>query len=281
MASVSYTTPFGRLPRWVANLLLVGLVVYFAWVMGRLTWLIAWQDPVMAGPSASATAASLAPAGERTPLAAYDLFGRPPVGTPVAEAVKQTAPETRLRMRLEGVMVAARAEESGAIVSGTDGSTAYYRVGDVMPGNIELVEVDPVRILIRRNGEVESLAFEDDDAAGMVSEVPQGAGGMSPEAFVEDAQAQLAAEGDAALQRYGLKPVEPGATQGYVYDGSNAMLSALNLKQGDVITAINGQPLGDLDQDRQLLENWRDQQQIQLEVMRDGASFTVNYALPQ
>ncbi|ROU01717.1 general secretion pathway protein GspC [Marinobacter sp. R17] len=281
MASVTFTTPFGRLPRWVANLLLVGLVIYFAWVMGRLTWMIAWQDPVMAGPTASATAASLDSAVEQTPLAAYDLFGRPPVGAPVAEAVKQTAPETNLRMHLEGVMVAARSEESGAIVSGTDGSTAYYRVGDVMPGDIELVEVDPLRILIRRNGEVESLAFEDGDAEGMVSEVQDETRGMSPEAFVEDAQAQLAAEGDAALQRYGLKPVASGSQQGYVYDGSNPMLSALNLKEGDVITAINGQPLGDIEQDRQLLEDWRNQPQIQVEVMRDGASFTVNYALPQ
>lgn len=280
MASVHYTTAFGRLPRWLANLLLVGLVIYFAWVLGRLTWMIAWTDPVMAGPRATAGALQSDQAGTMAHLAAFDLFGRPDAGTPVAAAVKQNAPATNLRMKLEGVLVAARPELSGAIVAGTDGTTAYYRVGDVMPGDVELVEVEGQRVLIRRNGEVESLAFEDGDSEVMVSQVDE-QGFDSPEAFVAEAQAQLAAEGDAALQKYGLQPAEPGAAQGYVYDGSSAMLSALNLKAGDVITAINGQALGDIEQDRELLNSWRDQSQIEIEVMRDGASFTVSYALPQ
>ncbi|ENO16989.2 general secretion pathway protein GspC [Marinobacter nanhaiticus D15-8W] len=266
-------------PRWIANLLLIGLVVYFAWLMGRITWMVVWNDPVMVGPQATARA-STAGQGQTTPLAAYDLFGRPDAGAPVAEAVRRSAPETHLRMRLEGVLEATQPELSGAIVSGTDGSTAYYRVGDIMPGNIELAEVESQRILIRRNGEIESLAFEEGEGDGMVSQV-EDVDYASPEAFVEDAQAELAAQGDAALQQYGLRPVEPGSSQGYVYDGSNPMLSALNLQAGDVITAINGQSLGDIEQDRELLNSWRDQPQIEVEVMRDGASFTVNYALPQ
>lgn len=267
-------------PRWIANLLLIGLVVYFAWVMGRLTWMVVWTDPVMVGPRVITQANGGGTGESSTPLAAYDLFGRPEAGTPVAEAVRRSAPETHLRMRLEGVLVATQPELSGAIVSGTDGSTAYYRVGETMPGNIELAEVESQRILIRRNGEIESLAFEEGEGDGMVSQV-EDMDYSSPEAFVEDAQAELAAQGDIALQRFGLRPVEPGSTQGYVYDGSNAMLSALNLQSGDVITAINGQSLGDIEQDRELLNSWRDQPQIEVEVMRDGASFTVNYAIPQ
>ena len=279
MASVRYATPFGMVPRWIANLLLIGLVVYFAWMMGRLTWMVVWTDPVLVGPQPTVQASTVG-RSQATPLAAYDLFGRPDAGAPVAEAVRRTAPETRLRMRLEGVLVATQPELSGAIVSGTDGSTAYYRVGDTMPGSIELAEVESQRILIRRNGEIESLAFEESEGDGMVSQVDD-VDYSSPEAFVEDAQAELAAQGDAALQQYGLRPVEPGSTQGYVYDGSNPMLSALNLQAGDVITSINGQSLGDIEQDQELLNSWRDQPQIVVEVMRDGASFTVNYALPQ
>lgn len=280
MASVRYATPYGMVPRWIANLLLVGLVVYFAWMMGRLTWMIVWSDPVMVSPRATTSAQAADRNDSGMQLAAYDLFGRPEAGTPVAEAVRRSAPQTHLRMRLEGVLVATRPELSGAIVSGTDGSTAYYRVGDIMPGNIELAEVESQRILIRRNGEIESLAFEESEGDGMVSQV-ENVDYSSPEAFVEDAQAELAAQGDAALQQYGLRPVEPGSAQGYVYDGSNPMLSALNLQAGDVITAINGQSLGDIEQDRELLNSWREQPQIEVEVMRDGASFTVNYALPQ
>ncbi|WP_148862301.1 type II secretion system protein N [Marinobacter fonticola] len=280
MASVRYATPFASVPRWIANVLLIGLVIYSAWIMGRLTWMLVWTDPVMVGPRTSSQSSTAGETGQSQPLAAYDLFGRPDAGTPVAEAVRRSAPQTHLRMKLEGVLVATRPELSGAIVSGTDGSTAYYRVGETMPGNIELAEVESQRILIRRNGEIESLAFEEGEGEGMVSQV-EDADYASPEAFVEEAQAELAAQGDAALQQYGLRPVEPGTTQGYVYDGSNPMLSALNLQSGDVITAINGQSLGDIEQDRELLNSWRDMPQIEVEVMRDGVSFTVNYALPQ
>ncbi|WP_165856706.1 type II secretion system protein N [Marinobacter sp. JSM 1782161] len=281
MASIQGIASFNGLPRWLANLLLIGLVVYAAWFAGRLTWLAVWSDPLAPGLRATASAMASAAPGSRTPLAAYDLFGRPETGTPVAAVVKRSAPETNLRMTLEGVVVATRGADSGAIVAGTDGTTAYYHVGDIMPGDIELVEVESHRILIRRNGQVESLAFEEDGTGGMVSQSTE-ADYESPEAFVDDAREQLARDGDQALARYGLQPVTSGAAQGYVYDGSNPMLSALNLQSGDVITAINGQPLGDIEQDRALLDGgWREQEQIQVEVMRDGTSFTVNYALPQ
>ena len=68
---------------------------------------------------------------------------------------------------------------------------------------------------------------------------------------------------------------------GYVYDGSNAMLNAVNLQAGDVITAINGQRLGDISQDKALLENWRGQAQLEIEIERDGSILTISYAIPE
>lgn len=59
------------------------------------------------------------------------------------------------------------------------------------------------------------------------------------------------------------------------------MLNALNLQAGDVITAINGQRLGDLEQDKALLESWRDQPQLEIEIERDGTLLTVSYAIPE
>ena len=72
-----------------------------------------------------------------------------------------TKTETGLRLRLEGVLIGQRPEDSGAIVAGSNGETEYYRVGDRLPGNAELAEVEPARILIRRGGRYESLAFEE------------------------------------------------------------------------------------------------------------------------
>ncbi|MGP4844981.1 type II secretion system protein N [Marinobacter sp. 1Y8] len=267
------------LSRGLANVLLVALVVYFAWVIGRLTWIVAWTD---VGPSSVPVTQRVTSsnAASQDQLSSINLFGQPDAGTPVAEAERRAAPETNLRLKLEGVLVAEQSENSGAIVAGTDGTTAYYRVGELMPGNVELVEVESHRILIRRNGQVESLAFEDGDVDMMVAQVDE-PDVSSPDEFVDAAKQQLDAQGDAALMKYGLRAVESGQSEGYVYDGSSAMLNALNLKAGDVITAINGQALGDLDQDRELLNSWRDFPQINLEIARGEARFTVTYALPQ
>ncbi|WP_339803136.1 type II secretion system protein N [uncultured Marinobacter sp.] len=267
--------------RWLANLLLLGFVTHLALAAAWLTWTVLWQEqPVAPVYQVGAEGQSLASIGR--PLAAFEMFGRPPMDqVAAADTVRRNAPQTSLRLRLEGVLVSEQADQSSAIVSGSGTTTAHYRVGEMLPGNAELVEVEPGRILIRRQGAFETLAFDEEfSASGQVEEVPEVTQG-SPEDFVAEAQARLDREGATALLAFGLRPVEDGGSQGYVFDGSNAMLRAINLQPGDVITSVNGYQLGDLDQDRQLLENLRSERQLEVEVERAGARFTVTYALPQ
>lgn len=268
-----------RISRILANLLLVALVLYLGIALARVTWLLAWNDrPVPIAPSQ--VSAGAAPSLDY-PMASYDFFGRPAANSGVADVVKESAPETGLRLRLEGVLVGQRSEESGAIVAGSNGETAYYRVGDVLPGNAELVEVEGSRILLRRNGRYESLTFEDAADTGMVAEASPEPAESDAATFLADARAQLDTRGAAALGRYGLKPVDDSGASGYVYDGSNAMLNAVNLQAGDVITAINGQRLGDIEQDKSLLEDWKNQSQLDIEIERDGSILTISYAIPE
>ncbi|PXX91057.1 general secretion pathway protein GspC [Marinobacter vulgaris] len=274
MAAVS-TSGSQRFARLLANLLLVALVVYLAWVLAQTTWLVAWDErPV-------AVAASATAPRHLQPLAAHQIFGRAEGQARVAEVVRRSAPETRLNLRLQGVMVAERPEDSGAIVAGSNGVTEHYRVGDVLPGNAELAEVEPGRVLIRRNGQYESLTFDDEVPADMVEDVAEEPVASSPEQFLSDAREQLDSQGVAALVPYGLSPAGDDGSSGYFYDGSNAMLSAVGLRAGDVITAVNGQRLGDLEQDMMLFENWRSEPQLDIEIERDGSILTVSYAIPE
>ncbi|MFL1483448.1 type II secretion system protein N [Marinobacter sp. LN3S78] len=272
----------GWLPRWLGNLLMVGLLVHGAVGAAWLTWFLIWDEkPVVSlyqdgAPSAGGAARVSAPLGS------MELFGQTAGNQPVPETVRRNAPETRLRLTLEGVMVAERPENSGAIVTSGGNITAHYRVGEIIPGNAELVEVEPGRILIRRQGALESLAFDEDSEGPAIAAMePEAVSDDTSGDFLDQAQERLASEGANALLAFGLQPVEDGGSQGYVFDGSNAMLRAVNLREGDVITAINGYQLGDLEQDRQLLETLRSESQLQVEVERDGARFTVTYALPQ
>nr|WP_309045351.1 type II secretion system protein N [Marinobacter sp. F26243] len=271
-----------RIAKTVANLLLVWLVVYLSVAIANATWLFAWQDqPIVVAPAGGPSAVQAFGRSGSYPLASYEFFGRAEAPGEVAEAAKRAAPETGLRLRLEGVLVGQRPEDSGAIVAGSNGETAWYRVGDMLPGNAELAEVEAGRILIRRGGRYESLTFEEDNASTMVAEVAQVPAESSPEAFLENARQQLDSAGAAALTPYGLAPVDESGGSGYVYDGSNAMLNAVNLKAGDVITAINGQRLGDVQQDRSLLESWRGQASLDIEIERDGSILNISYAIPE
>jgi len=266
-----------RIARLLANLLLILLVVYGAYTLAQATWMIAWKERPIAlapgNPGLDGASAKL------KPMAAHDMFGRPAGQVQVAEAVKRSAPETRLNLSLQGVMVAQRPEDSGAIVAGSNGVTEHYRVGDTLPGNAELAEVEPNRILIRRNGQYESLSFDDTLPTDLIEDVE--APGDGSDGLVETAQNILAEQGMSALAAYGLQPAGEGTGSGYVYDGSNAMLNAVGLQAGDVITAINGQSLGDFEQDKALLESWRSEAQIDIEIERDGAILTVSYAIPE
>ncbi|WP_138436633.1 type II secretion system protein N [Marinobacter shengliensis] len=271
-----------RISRALANIILVALVVYLSISAAKLTWLYAWSDrPV---PDVPAQLGGQPGAQNRVPqasIAGYEFFGRPEQQAGVAEVVRRSAPETGLRLRLEGVLIGQRPEDSGAIVAGSNGETEYYRVGETLPGNAELAEVESDRILIRRGGRYESLAFEEQlDSSVMVADAPVQAA-ESPDDFLAGARQQLDAEGAAALAAYGLRPADDSGASGYVYDGSNPMLNAVNLRQGDVITAINGQRLGDVEQDKSLLEDWRSQAQLDIEIERDGSILTVSYAIPE
>jgi general secretion pathway protein C len=269
-----------RVSRALANVLLLALVIYLGVTFARVTWLIAWNDkPVPVAP-VSASGVSHA-AGQTYPMASYEFFGRPAEQAGVAEAVKRSAPETGLRLRLEGVLVGQRPEDSGAIVADSSGETAYYRVGGMLPGNAELAEVEPTRILIRRGGRYESLTFEEADSGALIAEQEAQSDGLTPDAFLGQARAELDSQGVAALSRYGLRPADDSGQGGYVYEGSNAMFNAVGLQAGDVITAINGQRLGDIEQDKSLLEDWRGQAQLDIEIERGGSTLTVSYAIPE
>ena len=270
-----------KISRILANLLLVGLVIYLGIALAKVTWLAAWDDrPVPVAPVAAGGTGTDG-SGLSFPMASFEFFGRPPKQAGVAEVVKRSAPETGLRLRLEGVLVGQRPEDSGAIVAGSNGETSYFRVGDMLPGNAELAEVEPSRILIRRGGRYESLTFEESESGGLVAEATGQPAESSPDAFLESARSQLDSQGVAALNAYGLSPVDDSGASGYVYNGSNAMLNAVNLQAGDVITAINGQRLGDIEQDKSLLESWRGQAQVDIEIERDGSILTISYAIPE
>ena len=265
-----------RLPNVLAHLMLTFLVIQIGWFGGQWTWRLIWpQDVVVGMPQTPRDGGSTA---QRIRPGDLTFFGRREnAGHQISSVARVTATETGLRLTLHGVFLAAQGERSSAILSGDRRSADLYHVGDPLPGNAELVAVEPRRILLRRNGEIESLTFEDGLAIGRVA----GSGREGAEddgAFLARANRALEQDPGKALASAGFRPHDDGP--GYVYDGSNERLAGTNLQPGDVIISINGRELGDVESDRERLEGWLASDSLRLEIERGGTRFSFTVPVP-
>ena len=265
-----------RLPNLLAHLLLIALVVQAGWFGGEWTWRVIWPQSIAAGMALS-TAESGSEVGRIRPDE-LTFFGQVEGRDgDISAVVRETAPETGLTLTLHGVFLATQAKTSSAILSEDGESAELYRVGDTLPGNAELIAVEPQRILLKRNGEVESLSFEDEGMAfGKVAS--SGQRSEDSEAFLEQATEALEDNPEQAIASAGFRPRSDGP--GYVYDGTNKQLSDMNLQPGDVIISINGRELGNIEEDRQRLEQWMSSESLQLEIERGGTRFSFTVPVP-
>lgn len=273
--------------------LVVGLIAYVAFLVAQATWLFATEKGVAPMVLPNTSQQQVEQVKDRAvSIPGFQLFGRfgaKPVV--VKEEKPKEAPKTRLRLRLQGVFTAERSEDSGAIIEELGKKSAYYRVGDTIPGNAKLEEVYPDRVLLRRSGKLETLLFEEKKSSGKTTIAKTNKPDRpvkktakkekelikSPEQFMEVATQRLAQNPEAALTSVGLAEAQDGS--GYVYNGNNPMLAGLNLKKGDIIRSVNGHNLGDIQKDKELLQSLYEQGSLEVEVMRNGTSFYVNYPL--
>jgi len=228
------------------------------------------------------------------------------------------AVETRLPLELRGVFVADQPEASAAIVAQSGRAEGQvYVVGETLPGNAELVEVTPDHIVLSRAGTRETLTFPQVPTGGNLigasqpdlpvesydepayeeptyeepsfeepgyedSSASAGDAAQSPQDFVESYRDRIEADPGGALQDMGLSPVTDGAAQGYRLDDvatSSPYLSQTGLQPGDVVLSINGQPVGNIEQDRRQIDNILAQGSARIEVQRGTRRFFVTASL--
>lgn len=266
-------------------------------------------------PSAAATAAAPeSPGGpvlDAAGIARLDLFGTPDTGLDPAAA---EAPETRLQLELQGVFLGGAGNESSAIVAQRNRPGELYQPGDRLPGNAELVEVLDDRIVLRRAGRLETLRFpEAGDGSGFVSgdeaaplaaatgediriAPASGSAGRRMDSAVdrdgataEDAPGEtlvdrieqfrerLDVDPRGTLAEVGVEPVSDGSAAGYRIGDqvSAAQLASVGLRPGDLILSVNGQAVGDIEQDRAQLQEVVDAGSARLEIQRGDRRFFV------
>jgi general secretion pathway protein C len=210
------------------------------------------------------------------------------------------AVETRLPLKLLGVFVADDPDESAAIIAQEGrGSGLVFVVGDKVPGNAELIEVHADHVVLRRAGSRETLRFPKIQGNQLVAEPESAAprplgtntGGMpvepdseTPRDFVASYRERIDADPEGALREIGITPVSEGDAQGYRLDSaaaSSPYLSQTGLQPGDVVLSVNGQPVGDIQQDRHQIDNILAEGSARIEVQRGTRRFFVTASLKQ
>jgi general secretion pathway protein C len=215
-------------------------------------------------------------------LAAAHLFGQYQASASAASLAN--APDTQLNFTLLGILAGSNERDSLALIAKEGGDEAPYSIGDdISPGvNLQAIFVD--RVILSRNGRLETLRLDKDAPSNApvfnpvtsTAEVQEGTPAAAE--MLSQIKDQLAADPSKAANFIRVQPMTGEAgLKGYrVYPGPDrGAFTAAGLKPGDVVTSINGAPLSDPAQALQLLQGLAQSNSVTLSVERNGSTQTV------
>lgn len=241
-----------------------------------------------ATPSVRRPATTLPPAPTMSELTQRSLFGREQGGSAQRANIGAPAVPTRLPLTLEAVFVGSDPAESGAIISQRGKPGKLYSTGDTVPGNARLEAVETERVLLRRAGSREALAFK------VGYQVKAKPAAPKPVISVNSAGPQDRQNHSSALASLGTdlaqRPEEtlnelgisPNASGGYrISKQSNPYLLQSGLQPDDIVLSVNGRPVGDLSVDRLAIANLTASESVRVEIMRNGQTLTITSRIPE
>ena len=228
-----------------------------------------------------------------TAILDFAAFGRSVDGSGGVVAPGEEAPG----LTLLGVAVAADPALSRAIIAGGDAPGRGYAVGAAVAPGIVLAGIRATHVVLSVNGQQQSLFFPKsgelaatdnitDAAAGtvdlahlipMVQEPDAAAAPALPDDPVALMRDELHQDGMGLLRRLGLEPAEGGYRIG---ENPAPVLQQAGLVPGDLVTRVNGQQVGNLDQDQRYFDTVVASGQARLDILRGGAAITLTFPLP-
>lgn len=193
----------------------------------------------------------------RSSANAFDPFFR--LAAPAQEAVV-----TSLALKLFGVRMDMATGRGSAIIATADGVQSSFAVGDEIEPGVTLKMVSFDNVTIDRGGVAEQI-FLDQSVAAPVAQPNDG--GLPPS---ESGGSSLLANSIEIAPR-----AENGKISGMTLNpkGDGALFKAAGLEPGDVLTAVNGKPVGDGEDVRSILAGGGT---VSLEVERGGRRMTVS-----
>ena len=226
-------------------------------------------------------------------ISSYHLFGDARQQAVVPQKVID-APETRLRLDLKGVFASTIAEQALAIISSSKGEDKTYHIGDKVTGGATLHAVYADRVILKRNGKLETLRLPKSkvDSKALYTVKPSTAyssrqannkpvnmrrTSKAPSQRLRDIRDTLLKDPAKVWQQVRINPVmKKGKIQGYTLaHNDKALMSALNIRKTDIITGVNGVSLSDPASLYGLMGSLTKQESLELTIERSGLQQTI------
>lgn len=229
--------------------------------------------------------------------------------TTVTSSSGPLTPVTELPLFLYGVLAHANPLKGSALIAQRGQEVALFRPGDRVFAEAQLVAVYHDSVLLLRDGQQEALRFELDpqapsSAMAPITAAPNAEPSLAPanpapqfeqnaslrpqerthfaarlardiEQGMAELQGRAQTDPQGLLDQYGLR----ATAQGYQVTPNAMVLISNGLQPGDLITEINGLPVGNIAQDQTRVDTILSQPEIQLTLVRGSQVFRFTQAL--
>ena len=166
-------------------------------------------------------------------------------------------PELKIDADLLGVMLSD--SNSSATLKFKGRPEKVFKVGDKLSGSIELVEIQPYRIIIEESGVRKQLMMKKHDV-------------IMQSATSESASlSNIKQEGFAISNLFGAVPVKVGQGQGFKVNSLSSEVKALaDIRDGDVILQVDGSLIQDLMGNPMNLMKLKSSSNLPVTILREG-----------
>ncbi len=183
---------------------------------------------------------------------------------PVVEAVGQ-------RQELQDVDI--NADLLGVILAGSNSSATLkfrgqpervFKLGDKLNGTLELLEIQPFRIVVSEKGVRKQLLMKKPDVILQTEGVPDSV----------DNQAQ--SQGFALANMFGAVPVNIAGGTGFKINNLSSDVKMMaDIRDGDVVLQVDGESVQDLMSNPLKMMTYRSSNSLPVTVMRNGSKETI------
>ena len=267
--------------RWLVSAVNIVFIILLALALAQLTWRIfsadSYNNVNQATPGQN-IASTVAPAARLSTVSHLHLFGEIEVEQQIDAPI--VAPETRLQLKLKGVFASSDPERAFAIISDSKNNDKSYRLGNKVVGGAVLHAVYPDRVILKRNGRLETLRMSthyDKQAIKTSTRTPGNQARparkvMRAPAKLKQLKETLLKDPQKVWQQVRISPVlKNGSIKGYsVEHKDKQLMSSLNLQKGDVITAVNGKLLSDPSSLYGLMNQLKTQKSLSVTIERNN-----------